>query len=87
LGSQFRKDFGRDWQTPLFRTRDTVHGDDQSGQPKPTARLASPNLGLPFWPHRSHRLPSSGAAEIIPRLPACSGHTPERIRGDVICFT
>ncbi|MBR0962855.1 hypothetical protein JQ554_02085 [Bradyrhizobium diazoefficiens] len=32
-----------------------LHGCDQTGQPKPAARLAPPYLVLPFWPHRLPR--------------------------------
>jgi len=58
---------------------------DQAGQPKPAACLAPPNLLLPFWPHRLPRLPVAGWDNPLPAL--LLPPYPERIRGDVICFT
>jgi hypothetical protein len=76
----------RDRLAPQFRSRGIFHGGDQPGQPKPAGRLASPNLGLPFWPHRLPHLPDDGFQRTN-LLPAFLFRYPERIRGDVICFT
>jgi hypothetical protein len=46
-----------------------LHGDDQPGQPKPASRLASPNLVLPFWPHRLPRSLLAGLGQSPVRLP------------------
>ncbi|WP_314950139.1 hypothetical protein [Bradyrhizobium cosmicum] len=49
---QLRENLGCDRLTADFGLLGVLHGRDQPGQPEPAAYLASPNLVLPFWPHR-----------------------------------
>ena len=51
----------------LLQQHGFFHGGDQLGQPQPTACLASPNLGLPVWPHCLPRLHGRGQSPA--RLP------------------
>lgn len=87
MSPQLRKRFGAYRLSADFGLLGIFHGSDQPGQPKPAACLASPGLVLPFWPHCLPRLHGGEPLGIIPCPPTCSDRTPERIRGDVICFT
>ncbi|WP_319329292.1 hypothetical protein [Bradyrhizobium sp.] len=81
-----QQDLGRDRLATHVRPFRVLHGRDQPGQPKPAASLASPVLVLPFWLHRSPHV-SVGAEMDNPRPAWLFRMIPERIRGDVICFT
>src|SRR5438067_2402530 len=78
---QLREGFGSDGLAPDFGPRGLLHGGDQPRQPTPAARLATPNLALPFWPHRltSSRLTAGVREQPSARL-AVPVANPERIR-------
>jgi len=69
LGPHLHEYLGCDRLASDFGLLGVLHGRDKPGQPKPASCLASPNLVLPFWPHRLPRSLLTGQGQSPARLP------------------